>query len=286
MYEDRDYYDCDYEEYLPARRQRPPRHHWSIVPWAMLLGAILFGCGFLFGTVRAAEARASKADMFLTDSAPTASAAPAAQPLSLPMEPAAPPVSSDAPKAVEDDWALVLVNRDNPIPEDYIIPELVELRNNQSFDRRAYPELQRMMDDCRAAGLDPMICSSYRTHEFQTELFENKVDRCMNEGDDRAEAEIMAAQWVAVPGTSEHELGLAVDIVDTGYQNLDEAQENTAVQQWLMEHCRDYGFILRYPTEKADITGIGYEPWHYRYVGSAAGEIMEQGLCLEEYLAR
>ena len=81
--------------------------------------------------------------------------------------------------------------------------------------------------------------------------------------------------------------GLAVDIVDTGYQLLDQRQETTPVQQWLMDNCAAYGFILRYPTDKSDLTGIGYEPWHYRYVGEeAARTIMEQGLCLEEYLDR
>ncbi len=93
------------------------------------------------------------------------------------------------------------------------------------------------------------------------------------------------AAWVARPGTSEHETGLAVDIVDTSYQPLDEAQEDTAVQRWLMAHCAEYGFILRYPTEKSALTGVNYEPWHYRYVGEeAAREIMERDLCLEEYL--
>lgn len=95
-----------------------------------------------------------------------------------------------------------------------------------------------------------------------------------------------AARWVARPGTSEHETGLAVDIVDKGYQILDRKQEQTPVQQWLMEHCVRYGFILRYPTDKSELTGIGYEPWHYRYVGpEAAAAIMEQGICLEEYAA-
>ncbi|MDY3692539.1 MAG: M15 family metallopeptidase [Dysosmobacter sp.] len=101
----------------------------------------------------------------------------------------------------------------------------------------------------------------------------------------QAEAENQASFWVARPGTSEHQTGLAVDIVDQNYQLLDEKQENKPVQQWLMAHCTEYGFILRYPTGKSEITGIGYEPWHYRYVGlDAAREITEQGLCLEEYL--
>lgn len=99
------------------------------------------------------------------------------------------------------------------------------------------------------------------------------------------DAKLEAGKIVAVPGTSEHQLGLAVDIVDKYNQVLDENQENTAVQKWLMENCWKYGFILRYPNDKSSITGIMYEPWHYRYVGDAAAkEIYQQGICLEEYL--
>ena len=91
---------------------------------------------------------------------------------------------------------------------------------------------------------------------------------------------------MARPGASEHQTGLAVDIVDINYQLLDEGQEDTAVQIWLMAHCAEYGFILRYPTDKSELTGVSYEPWHYRYVGTeAARAIMGGGLCLEEYLA-
>lgn len=158
--------------------------------------------------------------------------------------------------------------------------------NGHSIDKRAYPSLQRMMDGCRAAGLRPTICSSYRTREKQEELFEGKVRSCLPQAGSREEAEAQAAQWVARPGCSEHQAGLAVDIVDKSYQLLDEGQEETAVQKWLMEHCAEYGFILRYPTGKSALTGVGYEPWHYRYVGEeAAGEIMSRGICLEEYLA-
>lgn len=279
------YYDCEYEEYLPPRRLPAPRHHWGLVPWALLLGAILFGCGFLFGTVRAQSAPTTDDTPVKTYTVPASAGQSSASDVP-PVVPQAPKVSDDPPQPVNEDWALLLVNRDNPVPAGYSVPDLVELRNNQSIDRRAYPDLQRMMDDCRAAGLSPLICSSYRTNEVQTELFENKVAQYTAQEYDRTEAEALAAQWVARPGTSEHEVGLAVDIVDTAYQNLDERQEQTDVQQWLLSHCAEYGFILRYPTEKSDLTGVQYEPWHYRYVGSAAGEIMEQGICLEEYLTK
>ena len=186
--------------------------------------------------------------------------------------------------AQEQEWNLLLVNPWNPIPENYE-PELTYLRNGQAVDSRCYPELQQMMDDCRAAGFDPLICASYRTMEKQEALFEDKEARLIREGCPENEVEAEAAKVVAYPGTSEHQLGLALDIVDVSYQQLDTEQENTPVQQWLMKNSWKYGFVLRYPTDKSDITGIIYEPWHYRYVGKeAAAEIYENKLCLEEYL--
>ena len=145
--------------------------------------------------------------------------------------------------------------------------------------------LQQMLGDGRKEGLDFWVCSAYRTIEKQTELYEDKVRRLEAEGMSRQEALSGAAAVVAYPGTSEHNLGLAVDIVARDYQLLDERQEETAEQQWLMKNCWRYGFILRYPTDKTEETGIIYEPWHYRYVGrEAAEEITRQEICLEEYL--
>lgn len=182
-------------------------------------------------------------------------------------------------------WNLILVNNWNLLPEDYS-PALTQLKNGQAIDERAYPDLQDMMDDCRAAGFNPLICSSYRSMERQKELFDNKVDEYLALGYTQEDAEQAAGQLVAVPGTSEHQLGLALDIVDLSNQVLDENQEDTQVQKWLMGNSWKYGFILRYPTDKSDITGISYEPWHYRYVGKqAAQEIYEAGICLEEYLS-
>ena len=189
-----------------------------------------------------------------------------------------------ADTASSADWKLLLVNGDHPLPEGFQVPELTKLRNGHAIDSRAYPSLQAMMDAARAAGFRPLICSSFRTWDKQNELYENKAASCMAQGYGREEAEEQAALWVARPGTSEHQAGLAVDIVDTDYQLLDRAQEDRPVQRWLMEHCADYGFILRYPTGKSALTGVGYEPWHYRYVGTeAAKAIMGGGLCLEEY---
>lgn len=185
-----------------------------------------------------------------------------------------------------DDWKLLLVNPWNPVPANYTV-SLTLLKNGLSVDERCYPALQDMMDDCRAAGLSPVICSAYRTQEKQETLFNNRVKSLVSQGYAKADAQAEAAKAVAVPGTSEHQLGLAVDLVDLNNQHLDESQESTPVQKWLMENSWRYGFILRYPNEKSEITGIVYEPWHYRYVGvEAARDIYEQGVCLEEYLER
>lgn len=183
-----------------------------------------------------------------------------------------------------EEWQLLLVNPWKALPEGYTV-ELKKLRNGHAVDARAYPDLQRMLDDCRAAGLRPLICSSYRSQETQQRLYENKIRRLMRKGLSREEATAQAGAVVAVPGTSEHQTGLAVDLVDKSYQHLDDAQASTEVQQWLMENSWKYGFVLRYPAEKSDVTGIIYEPWHYRYVGeTAAREMRELGLCLEEYI--
>ena len=183
-----------------------------------------------------------------------------------------------------EDWQLLLVNPWNEMPEDYEVT-LKTLPDGNKVDERAYEDLNAMLDACRKAGLRPKICSSYRTQSKQTYLYNNKIARLRNAGYSKKAAEAEAGRWVARPGTSEHQLGLALDIVSQSYQALTKKQEKTAEQKWLMEHCWEYGFILRYPNDKSEITGIGYEPWHYRYVGrDVALDIRDSGLCMEEYL--
>lgn len=193
------------------------------------------------------------------------------------------------PAALDDlPWNLRLVNRDHPLPDGFAAPERTEIPNTdgQTIDARILDDLSALLDAADAAGLRPVVCSAYRTSSYQQRLFEARVRRAeQEEGLTGQEAEQAAAFWVARPGTSEHEAALAVDLADASYQQLDEAQENTPTQRWLIEHCAEHGFILRYPTDKSDVTGIGYEPWHYRYVGKeAASDIAESGLCFEEWL--
>ncbi len=184
---------------------------------------------------------------------------------------------------------ILLVNPWNYVPEDYD-PVLVSLDKFASYGNMyisevCYEDLMAMLTACKSECSKAMVVSSYRTHEFQTRNYQRKVQQFLDRGYDQEEAERLAAQVVAVPGTSEHQLGLAVDIVDVNYPYLTESQANMPAQQWLMEHCWEYGFILRYPAQKTDVTGIIYEPWHYRYVGKElAQELTELGLTLEEYL--
>lgn len=210
-------------------------------------------------------------------------------------EPTATPNAETPPTALEDlPWNLRLVNRDHPLAADFTPSNLAELPDaswvephvNHRVDARIVEDLAAMLTAAEAEGAHPVICSSFRTYDYQENLFENRIERAEREDHlEGAEAEEAAAFWVAPPGASEHQTGLAIDIVDADYPELDEGQESTATQQWLMAHCTEYGFILRYPTDKSAVTGIGYEPWHYRYVGKeAAPAVAENGLCLEEWL--
>ena len=182
---------------------------------------------------------------------------------------------------------LLVVSAASPLPEGYV-PILDIVVGEYEMDERCAAKCLQMIEDCREAGMGlPMICSAYRTQEYQEMLYNDKVARVMQaEWISHDDALVKAAAVVAVPGTSEHQTGLSVDIMDENYPYLDEGQENTEAQAWLMEHAPDYGFILRYPPDASDITGIIYEPWHYRYVGEKfAKEIARRGLTLEEYVA-
>ncbi len=185
---------------------------------------------------------------------------------------------------LENGQEIILANPWNAIPDDYEV-ELVQYSGKHYVAAECYDALKQMLSDCKAAGYTAIVCSANRTQDYQQGLFDKKVQYYINKGYSPAEAEIEAATVVAYPGTSEHQLGLAVDLVDINYQLLNEAQEKTEAQKWLMENSWRYGFILRYPNEKSDVTGIVYEPWHYRYVGvELATELYETKMCLEEYL--
>ena len=182
------------------------------------------------------------------------------------------------------DWNLILVNKDNPIPEGYTV-NTVKIEDRWEVDNRIKEAAEQMLKDARKEGLDPIICSAYRTSQYQKNLFNKKIQEYRKKGYSQEKAKEQASLWVTIPGTSEHEIGLSLDIVGRSYQILDEKQEKTKIQKWLMEHCTEYGFVLRYPTDKKDITKINYEPRHYRYVGVENAKFMkEKEICLEEYI--
>lgn len=183
-------------------------------------------------------------------------------------------------------WNMTLVNAENPMQEGYV-PELAEVENGYSVDARIAEDLNAMLAAARADGCQPQICSAYRSVEKQIQVFNDTVNSWISQGSSFWDAYQRTTQEVALPGTSEHGIGLAVDIVSNQYAELDAKQAETMEAQWLQEHCYEYGFILRYPPEKQSLTGIIYEPWHYRYVGrEMAQKIKESGLTLEEYLGK
>lgn len=184
--------------------------------------------------------------------------------------------SNGLPKVDIDSWELILVNANNPIG-DYA-PESLSTLEQQRFDSRIIDAMTSFITDARSEGLSVYLSSAYRPYEEQQYLFNRKIGQGYSEE--------VAATIVSRPGTSEHQTGLVCDITDRYYELKDKSLENTALYKWMSAHCQEYGFIVRYPENKQDITGIIYEPWHFRYVGvEAATYIMENDLCLEEFVA-
>ena len=208
-------------------------------------------------------------------------------------DPSGASVSSDAAMASAEaasNWQLRLVNAANPLPDDFE-PETSNIAGyeHRPFDMRAADWLEKMLHDAEQEGCKRYLVSGYRSIGRQRALFQIKTEELMQQGLAAQQAEQEAARWVARPGTSEHNLGLAADIVSadwyTTHNDLTEDFEQTPAFAWLKANCAEYGFILRYPKEKEAVTGISYEPWHYRYVGQeAAKQIMLTGITLEEYL--
>lgn len=199
----------------------------------------------------------------------------------MPDRPHSTPPSQPVPAVESDLDFLMLVNRDHPVPEGYEV-ELTQLSNGQQVASVIYPALQLMFDDARAQGIYPIVASGFRTAEKQRSLMDEKIQSLMDDGFSESEAIAEAALWVNAVGESEHQTGLAVDINADGIHSY-----GWEVYDWLALNAWQYGFILRYPEGKTDITGIDYEPWHYRYVGlEAAEKIHRSRQCLEEFLGQ
>lgn len=203
------------------------------------------------------------------------------------------PMADPGKPADPELWSLLLTNTTHPLPEDYE-PELESVgansRNGQQFmEKRAAAKLLEMFEAAKADGIELVARSAYRSTKEQTKLFNSMKDSYLKQGMSEEEAFAETKKWRNEPGTSEHETGLAVDIVsaaDINAELVGELEERDWAI-WLKTHAADYGFILRYPKDKTEFTGTSFEPWHYRYVGvEDAKKIMGQGLSLEEYLGK
>lgn len=177
-------------------------------------------------------------------------------------------------------WQLQLVNYENALPENFQI-ELASIDQTRQIDKRIIQELNKMFEAMKQDNIkDVWVQSSYRSIETQTKVFNEQIEKYMTQGKTKQEAEKLTMQIINKPGTSEHNLGLAVD-----FNYVDNTFEQTKGFQWLKENAEEYGFILRYPKEKEQTTKVKYEPWHWRYVGKEhAKKINELNMCLEEYI--
>lgn len=189
-----------------------------------------------------------------------------------------------------DDPLMVLVSPAHAMPEGYVVGETVTCStdvNNGTLAKEAAEAFQAMKAAAKEDGVTLHLQSGYRSVEYQDGLFQRQIQKWKDTGMDTEAATEKAKTVVTPPGHSEHNCGLAADINSPEYYALEEPFKNTKAYAWLCEHAEAYGFILRYPKEKEAVTGIIYEPWHWRYVGAEnAARINATGLCLEEYVAQ
>ena len=264
------------------RKKALRRYYLFLAGMGLLLvvaaaGLAVFVREVFFGTGNGA-ASSSAADGSLASSASGSTAAPPAQP-----EPDAP-----ADPAL---WSLLLTNVSHPLPAGFA-PELASVGSNsrngtQYMDARVAGAMAQMLAAAKADGIELVVRSAYRSPEEQKTLFNSMKQSYLDQGMSEEEALAETKKWRNVPGTSEHETGLSADIVGAADLNADLVPELSGRDWavWLKEHAAEYGFILRYPADKTEITGTAFEPWHYRYVGvEDAKKILAQGICLEEYL--
>lgn len=285
-------------DYRPRRAEKKKRHHpiRVVIIVLLVLAALAFGVPKLRLYLAGRDAQQVDAARSAQQAEDSSTSNTSSQPISAASGSGSTSESS-ASSAAETDASspadasaptgsstggidlLMLVNSTHSLPEGYHV-ELKTLGNGQQIADLIYPDLQQMFDDARSQGVYPIVASGYRTAEKQQSLMDEKVKSFVDQGYSGSDAEKEALKWVNAVGYSEHQSGLAVDINADGVHSA-----GYQVYNWLADNAWQYGFILRYPEGKTDITGTDYEPWHYRYVGrDAAKEIHNQGVCLEEYL--
>ena len=189
-------------------------------------------------------------------------------------------VFSNIAKSGQMDWKIRLVNKENPLPEDFEV-ELENIDGTRKFDKRAIEPLKQMLKDIKKQGITNVwVQSAYRSVKEQEKVYNDKVRFYQNQGKTLEEAKALTEKVINKPGCSDHNLGLAVD-----FNYVNSSFEKTNAFKWLKENAENYGFVLRYPKEKESITKVNYEPWHWRYVGEEnAKKMNELNYCLEEYV--
>lgn len=192
-------------------------------------------------------------------------------------------------EASTDDWNLILVNREHPLPEDFSV-EMETVQEAKDIDARIVEPYKNWMNAALEAGYNIFLASSYRSVELQETNYNNSIQRYINEGHSEEEAIKLTEDYIALPGSSEHHTGLAIDIAEMSWfdsgHGLEPEYDTQESQHWLVDTAADYGFVLRFPEDKEEATGISYESWHFRYVGEENAKFMEKyNLALEEYVA-
>ena len=229
------------------------------------------------------------ADLVADQRSSSEASQPSQPPESLPAVPSSQPEVSlpiSEQTAEPDDWRLVLVNFEHPVPEDWSV-DLTMTRYGYEVDTRITGAVDELITAAANDGVSLIICYGYRTLEQSRQLFEKQINKQLALGLSQEQAVIEARRWVAPPSTSEHHTGLALDIVTPSHQVLNHAFADTDAGRWMADHGWEYGFVVRFPKDKQEFTGITYEPWHLRYVGKEhAAAMYQNNECLEEYVAR
>ena len=261
---------------------------WRVTAALAAMALLLTGCGGTAETVVTTTALPSTTVTTITTAVTTTTTTVATTTTKKPVAaPTKTKVNYTPPKLDADYTRLLLVNAEHPLPSDYdITANLTSIDRKycngslNQIDKDIHPYVIAMIEAAKADGVTLYVRSPYRSYATQKYLFNNKVNKVIQAGTPEEEAEAKAAQAVARPGTSEHQTGLAIDFNTASYKF-----ENTAAHKWMLAHAAEYGFILRYPENKMDITGVMYEPWHWRFVGiNTAQDIQQKNVTLEEYL--
>lgn len=265
---------------IPPKKNPPPNKPLLIILCVFIGLAILLCAGIIFLKKQPQKPNSS------TSVNASQSTNVVSQPLVIASsQPVPTPEPPPAPVIPKEEWYMALVNSDTPLPDGFD-PATSPLGAGYHFDERAIDSLKSLLAAAEAENVKLKLVSGYRSFARQKTLYNAELTALKRAGKTNEEAEQEAQFTVQKDGESEHNLGLAADILAQNFQRKVAEFEETLEFKWLTENAAKYGFILRYPKDKTDITGVEYKPWHFRYVGEEQARLItDSGLCLEEYLA-